>query len=79
MSHGVPRPAAIVVEVIEIATGSRRWTAFSGRAAATLIRSNADRSARLEALDRLLLDVRAGRVDEFRTWPEDSTCVSITD
>lgn len=51
----------------------------SGRPAATLIKSGNDRSARLEVLDRLLLDVRAGRVDEFRTNPEDSTCVSITD
>ncbi|MEM5315545.1 hypothetical protein [Paraburkholderia sp. JHI869] len=50
-----------------------------GRSAATLIRSSEDRSTRLEALDRLLLDVRAGRVDEFRTIPEDGTCVSITD
>ncbi|WP_321913946.1 MULTISPECIES: hypothetical protein [unclassified Paraburkholderia] len=51
----------------------------SGRTAATLIKSGNDRSARLEVLDRLLLDVRAGRVDEFITHPEDSTCVSITD
>jgi hypothetical protein len=97
MSHGLPRPAAIVVEVIEIANRERTMDrifmtreeairilieaheSLSGRTAATLIRSSADRSARLEALDRLLLDVRAGRVDEFRTWPEDSTCVSITD
>ncbi|QGZ55374.1 hypothetical protein [Paraburkholderia acidiphila] len=51
----------------------------SGRTAAALIKSGNDRSARIEALERLLLDVRAGRVDEFITNPEDSTCVSITD
>lgn len=51
----------------------------SVRPAATLIKSGNDRSASLEMLDRLLLDVRAGRIDEFRTNPEDSTCVSITD
>ncbi|MEM5404730.1 MULTISPECIES: hypothetical protein [Paraburkholderia] len=97
MPHGLPRPAAIVVDVIEIANRERTMDrifmtreeairilieaheSVSGRAAATLIRSSADKSAKLEALDRLLLDVRAGRVDEFRTWPEDSTCVSITD
>ncbi|MEM5331553.1 hypothetical protein VSR34_34030 [Paraburkholderia sp. JHI2823] len=51
----------------------------SGRTAATLIKSGGERSASLEALDRLLLDVRAGRVNEFRASPDDSTRVSITD
>lgn len=35
--------------------------------------------ARIEALDRLLLDVRAGRVVEFRLDANDSTHIAITD
>jgi hypothetical protein len=97
MSRVSPHPAAIVIDVIEIANRESTMDrifmtreeairilieaheSVSGRTAATLIKSGNDRSARLEVLDRLLLDVRAGRVDEFRTNPEDSTCVSITD
>jgi hypothetical protein len=44
-----------------------------------LIRSNGTKSARVEALERLLLDVRAGRVDEFSLNVGDSTRVAITD
>ncbi|SDC26138.1 hypothetical protein [Paraburkholderia lycopersici] len=52
---------------------------LSGHAVATLIKSGANQSAKLEALERLLLDVRAGRVDEFRANPDDSTRIAITD
>jgi hypothetical protein len=54
-------------------------TAASGHSAAALVKHFGDRSARLEELDRLLLDVRAGRVDEFRLHPNDKTEISITD
>lgn len=35
--------------------------------------------AKVEALDRLLLDVRAGRVKEFRIDANDSVHIAITD
>ncbi|CAG9275014.1 conserved hypothetical protein [Paraburkholderia unamae] len=53
--------------------------AATGNTPATLIRSNGAKSARVEALERLLLDVRAGRVDEFSLNVGDSTRVAITD
>lgn len=53
--------------------------AASGNTAAALVRSTNGKSAKLEALDRLLLDIRAGRVDEFRINANDSTRISITD
>lgn len=52
---------------------------LSGNSSATFIKPSVERSAKLEALDRLLLDVRAGRVDEFRINADDRTRVAITD
>lgn len=45
----------------------------------TLIRSVGRDADKLKTLERLLLDVRAGRVDEFRIDANDSTHVAITD
>jgi len=46
---------------------------------AQLIRPVGNDPARVEALDRLLLDVRAGRVYEFRIDANDSVHIAITD
>ncbi|CAG9239052.1 conserved hypothetical protein [Paraburkholderia tropica] len=45
----------------------------------TLIKPVGRDPAKIEALDRLLLDVRAGRVNEIRLDAEDSTHIAITD
>lgn len=44
-----------------------------------LIRPVGKDPAKLEALERLLLDVRAGRVNEFRLDANDSVHISIDD
>ncbi|MFC5429241.1 MAG: hypothetical protein EPN70_24750 [Paraburkholderia sp.] len=44
-----------------------------------LIQPAGNDPAKLEVLDRLLLDVRAGRVNEFRLDANDSTHIAITD
>lgn len=53
--------------------------AASGTNPATLIRSAGAKSAKVQALERLLLDVRAGRIDEFSLEAGDSTLIAITD
>ncbi|CAM2154239.1 MULTISPECIES: hypothetical protein [Paraburkholderia] len=50
-----------------------------GGSAPTLIKPVGRDPAKVEALDRLLLDVRAGRVNEIRLDANDSTHIAITD
>jgi hypothetical protein len=44
-----------------------------------LIRPVGNDPSKIEALDRLLLDIRAGRVNEFRIDANDSVHIAITD
>ncbi len=53
-------------------------TAASGKSV-QLIQPVGKDPAKVEALDRLLLDVRAGRVNEFRVDANDNVHIAITD
>lgn len=53
--------------------------ASASGSAPALIKPVGKDPARVEALDRLLLDVRAGRVNEIRLDANDSTHITITD
>jgi hypothetical protein len=44
-----------------------------------LIRPVGNDPAKVEALDRLMLDIRAGRVNEFRLDASDNVHIAITD
>lgn len=63
-----------------IRTVLRAQDAASGRKpGAVVFRSVSEISTRLDHLDRLLLDVRAGRVDEFRIDTDRSQRILIKD
>jgi hypothetical protein len=51
----------------------------SGKNGPLLIRPVGNDPAKVEVLDRLLLDIRAGRVNEFRLDSSDNVHIAITD
>ncbi|QGZ65492.1 hypothetical protein [Paraburkholderia acidisoli] len=53
------------------------YDAASGNRSATLFRSVGEISGRVDALGRLLLDIRAGRLDEFQFETDKSQRIFI--